>query len=105
MEIVRRAWSRIGESRYQLLSNNCEHFCHWCLFGESRSEQVDRLRKIPSRMAELIPQSLDLLLAGLHLLSRNLTYYVVSDSSAFSRGGHCMYAPDNGRGTPVSSIN
>jgi len=28
------------ENRYRLLTNNCEHFCTWCLYGESRSEQV-----------------------------------------------------------------
>ena len=30
-------------SRYRVESNNCEHFCHWCLSGENRSVQVDRL--------------------------------------------------------------
>jgi Lecithin retinol acyltransferase len=39
-EAVRRARSRLGENRYRLLTNNCEHFCAWCLLGESRSEQV-----------------------------------------------------------------
>jgi hypothetical protein len=39
-EAVRRARSRLGENSYRLLTNNCEHFCAWCLFGESRSEQV-----------------------------------------------------------------
>ena len=41
-EIVARARSRLGENRYRLTSNNCEHFCEWCLSGESRSEQVER---------------------------------------------------------------
>jgi Lecithin retinol acyltransferase len=40
-EIVRRARSRIGEDRYQLLSNNCEHFCEWCLHGKARSYQIE----------------------------------------------------------------
>ncbi|OUL84862.1 lecithin retinol acyltransferase family protein [Paraburkholderia hospita] len=40
-DVVRRARSRLGENRYRLLSNNCEHFCNWCLYGESRSEQVE----------------------------------------------------------------
>jgi hypothetical protein len=40
-EAVIRARSRLGENRYRLLTNNCEHFCAWCLLGESRSEQVD----------------------------------------------------------------
>jgi hypothetical protein len=39
-EAVRRARSRLGENHYRLLTNNCEHFCAWCLLGESRSEQV-----------------------------------------------------------------
>lgn len=40
-EAVRRAYSRLGEDHYRLISNNCEHFCMWCLHGESRSEQID----------------------------------------------------------------
>jgi Lecithin retinol acyltransferase len=39
-EVVRRARSRLGENHYRLLTNNCEHFCTWCLAGVSRSEQV-----------------------------------------------------------------
>ncbi|MDR5739465.1 MULTISPECIES: lecithin retinol acyltransferase family protein [unclassified Caballeronia] len=39
-EAVRRARSRLGEDRYRLLTNNCEHFVSWCLFGEARSSQV-----------------------------------------------------------------
>ena len=40
VESVARARSRLGEDHYRLLTNNCEHFCTWCLYGESRSEQV-----------------------------------------------------------------
>ncbi|HTR08218.1 MAG TPA: lecithin retinol acyltransferase family protein [Paraburkholderia sp.] len=39
-EAVERARSRLGEDRYRLLSNNCEHFCTWCVDGKGRSEQV-----------------------------------------------------------------
>lgn len=42
-EIVLRARSRIGENRYRLLSNNCEHFSEWCVHGKHRSPQVERL--------------------------------------------------------------
>jgi hypothetical protein len=42
-EIVARARSRLGENRWQLLSNNCEHFCEWCLKGEPCSEQIENL--------------------------------------------------------------
>ena len=41
--IVCRARSRLGERRYAIFSNNCEHFCSWCQVGESRSTQVDRV--------------------------------------------------------------
>lgn len=41
VEAVRRAYSRLGEDSYRLTSNNCEHFCMWCLYGEGRSDQID----------------------------------------------------------------
>jgi hypothetical protein len=42
---VRRARSRLGERRYDLLRNNCEHFCSWCQDGEARSAQVAALTR------------------------------------------------------------
>jgi Lecithin retinol acyltransferase len=44
-DIVLRARSRLDECRYDLLNNNCEHFCNWCLLGESRSQQVESLTR------------------------------------------------------------
>jgi len=41
-EVVRRARSRLGENDYRLLTNNCEHFCNWCICGVSRSVQLER---------------------------------------------------------------
>jgi hypothetical protein len=49
-EIVRRARSRLGENDYRLLSNNCEHFCNWCLDGVSHSAQVERPLVLPFRV-------------------------------------------------------
>jgi hypothetical protein len=49
-EIVRRARSRIGENAYRLLTNNCEHYCNWCLYGISRSAQVERRWQLPLRI-------------------------------------------------------
>jgi hypothetical protein len=40
-EIVQRARSRLGENDYQVLRNNCEHFCNWCVSGRSHSKQVE----------------------------------------------------------------
>ena len=48
--IIERARSRLGEDSYRLLTNNCEHFCEWCVLGTSRSQQVERLRYGPSRL-------------------------------------------------------
>ncbi|HVH84125.1 MAG TPA: lecithin retinol acyltransferase family protein [Steroidobacteraceae bacterium] len=42
-EVVRRARLRIGENRYRIFTNNCEHFCEWCLSGDPRSYQVEAL--------------------------------------------------------------
>lgn len=46
-QVVERAKSRLGEDRYQLLTNNCEHFCTWCVRGVARSEQVCRCLRNP----------------------------------------------------------
>jgi Lecithin retinol acyltransferase len=40
---VARARGRLGENRYSLWSNNCEHFVAWCLSGTPRSAQVDAI--------------------------------------------------------------
>jgi hypothetical protein len=42
-EVVCRARLRLGENRYHPLTNNCEHFCEWCVRGEPRSYQVEEL--------------------------------------------------------------
>jgi hypothetical protein len=51
-QVVRRARSRLGEDHYRLATNNCEHFCVWCVCGESRSGQIDRWIAGPRRMLE-----------------------------------------------------
>lgn len=37
---VHRARSRLGENRYDLHANNCEHFCSWVRMGDHVSKQV-----------------------------------------------------------------
>jgi len=53
-DVVRRARSRLGERRYNLLNNNCEHFCNWSQTGVSRSSQVETLRARIERIAQLV---------------------------------------------------
>lgn len=49
-EVASRALSRVGEDRYRLLTNNCEHFCEWCVQDEQRSFQVEYLLSLPRRL-------------------------------------------------------
>ncbi len=39
--VIDRAESRLGEQRYNLFFNNCEHFANWCKTGENVSPQLD----------------------------------------------------------------
>jgi hypothetical protein len=57
-EVIRRALSRLGENHYRLLTNNCEHFCNWCLYGKSSSEQVRGFMTHPLALLRLVLQSL-----------------------------------------------
>lgn len=64
-DILRRARSRLGERRYRLLTNNCEHFSEWSRFGTSRSHQVERwLGAAPLVMRKIVGQSMQLSFSG-----------------------------------------
>ena len=40
-KIVKRAKKKLyGNDKYNLVSNNCEHFCEWCCTGYAWSHQV-----------------------------------------------------------------
>lgn len=39
-ETIKRAKSRLGEEKYNILTNNCEHFVVWCKTGITNSDQV-----------------------------------------------------------------
>lgn len=61
-ERVARARTRLGERRYRLLSNNCEHFCEWCISGRARSTQVEQWidwtkRELRSVIAKVLPRA------------------------------------------------
>jgi hypothetical protein len=59
-DIVRRPRSRLGERRYDVIKNNCEHFCSWCQVGESRSTQVDLLLQRMQRVMRVVRNLLPL---------------------------------------------
>ena len=40
--VVENARSKIGESKYNPFTNNCEHFAMWCKTGRSSSDQVNK---------------------------------------------------------------
>ena len=63
-EVVCRARSRVGEDCYRLLTNNCEHFCEWCLHGKARSLQVEAWLAWPRRAV----------LAALRLIAQPLSF-------------------------------
>ncbi|MND85641.1 NC domain protein [compost metagenome] len=53
-EIARRARTRVGENHYKVLTNNCEHFCSWCVSGKSYSAQVDAFLRCPRYLFSLV---------------------------------------------------
>lgn len=42
-EVLQNAYSRLGERKFNLLGNNCEHFVSWSVTGQHRSRQVDNV--------------------------------------------------------------
>jgi pyruvate-formate lyase-activating enzyme len=107
--IVRRARSRLGERRYTVFTNNCEHFCTWCQVGESRSKQVDRLLLrlravrcavssiVPRRCGSYLKQGFRIVLSSNSIAARwllrfsaaglTMTMPTVRESRAFYEGG------------------
>jgi len=55
IDVVNRAKTRLGEDKYDLHGNNCEHFCTWAITGRSNSEQVNIAEDI---MDVLLPNTL-----------------------------------------------
>jgi len=64
-EIIERARSRVGEHAYSLLTNNCEHFCNWCVSGVGRSAQIGRPLELSSRVIDLAAS----VVTGLHRMA------------------------------------
>jgi hypothetical protein len=77
-EAICRARSRLGEKRYRLLSNNCEHFVEWCLHDVHRSFQAETALSYPRMLGEWFQY------AVLRLLRRVFESGAVSDIPATS---------------------
>nr|WP_315468608.1 lecithin retinol acyltransferase family protein [uncultured Undibacterium sp.] len=45
-ESIVRAFSKLGEAKYNLASNNCEHFVNWCIHGRRTSKQVEEAARL-----------------------------------------------------------
>ena len=54
-DIALCAKARVGEQKYNLLINNCEHFCNECVFGEHVSEQVQNAKQNSAVFSEIEP--------------------------------------------------
>lgn len=63
--VISRAESRLGERKYNLLFNNCEHFATWCKTGVNHSQQVkDFLPLIGTMNVEELEQPIAQALRG-----------------------------------------
>ena len=58
-ETVARAYSRLGEHQYDLLTNNCEHFAVWCRTNVSERRQVNRAGNVLRSINDVVEAILD----------------------------------------------
>lgn len=82
LQAAGRALSRLGEDNYSVVTNNCEHFCAWCVDGESRSCQVEKWCAWPRAAALAILARLEEVLYRL-----NRTSLMSIDTICISRIG------------------
>ncbi|OTG91061.1 lecithin retinol acyltransferase family protein [Acinetobacter sp. ANC 3813] len=54
IDTVKRAKSRLNEDLYDLFSNNCKHFSHWCITGDSHSQQISQIYILPLKLPLVI---------------------------------------------------
>jgi hypothetical protein len=45
-QTIQKAKSRLGEYKYCIFQNNCEHFAYWCKTGVHKSDQVKNVRGV-----------------------------------------------------------
>jgi hypothetical protein len=92
-EIVERSRSRVGEHGYRLLTNNCEHFCNWCVTDLSRSAQIGRPLELSTRAIDLAASIVPGLLGiGGHNLGVNQDKLGMHDRQSSCLRGGCIEA-------------
>ncbi|SEB99315.1 Lecithin retinol acyltransferase [Pseudomonas mohnii] len=53
---IARGYTRLGEDSYNLVTNNCEHFVDWCIYGTTTSEQVRSVFSMAGNtLAHIVP--------------------------------------------------
>jgi len=50
-KIIDNAFKRLNEKDYGLITNNCEHFVHDCIYGQNKSQQVNNVIKVVAKSA------------------------------------------------------
>ena len=45
-DVVSKAQEKVGEGKYYLFSNHCEHFAMWCKTGTSSSDQINKAKEM-----------------------------------------------------------
>lgn len=68
--VIHRAESRLNESSYDLLVNNCEHFARWCKTGHHESRQVRRALRIAQMAGVVLAGGVVATLTARHLYKR-----------------------------------
>lgn len=50
--VILNARSRLAETEYNIIFNNCEHFATWCKTGERRSKQIEKIDRTLSKAVQ-----------------------------------------------------
>jgi hypothetical protein len=77
-EAIKRAVERIGEEKYNLFINNCEHFVQWCLYDRAQSRQVEKGIALASRALPVAPVKY---IASVYETKRSIQSYIKGNIS------------------------
>ena len=74
-QIIENAYKRLKEEKYDLIFNNCEHFVHDCIYGQSKSPQVNNILKLAAKNIAKV--------AGKSNIATNIAVSVVELKASF----------------------